>query len=209
MSKPSPSPAYDTPAVRKLITRAKKGDQSAFTKLVRTYEDLVFRYAFKLCRDQEKAEEAFQDTFVNVYKRLDQFNGRSKFSSWLYTIVSNNCLMKLRQSKLAKASISLEQTSGYYDSQHVDENGHIVQTLPAWKDTPLDGVLRGELRKTLDEAISELPPAYRAVFLLRDIEERSAKETATILGISVAAVKSRLHRARGFLRDHMHPYMTK
>lgn len=200
------TPTFDTPEVRKLITRAKKGDQAAFTHLVRVHEDLVYKFAFKLCRDQDKAEEAFQDTFVNVYKRLGQFDGRSKFSSWLYTIVSNNCLMKLRRSKLARASVSIDDHMLSGDGHDPHEDGHAV--LP-WKDTPLDDVLRGEVRSALDEAISKLPPAYRAVFLLRDVEDRSARETAKILGLTVAAVKSRLHRARSFLRDELTPYMSR
>jgi len=197
------SPTYDPPETRALISRAKAGDQAAFTKLVREYEDLVYKYAYKLCRDQDKAEEAFQDTFVNVYRRLKQFDGRARFSSWLYTIVSNNCLMKLRRSKLAQASVSLEGHD--HDDPHGDGGTHV----PAWRDTPLDDVVRGEIRGALDDAISKLPPAYRAVFLLRDVENRSAKETARILGLSVAAVKSRLHRARAFLRDELTPYMAR
>ena len=206
MHTPETAATYDTPEVRKLISRAKKGDQTAFTRLVQTYENLVYKYAFKLCRDQEKAEEAFQDTFVNVYKRLGQFDGRSKFSSWIYTIVSNNCLMKLRRSKLAQASVSIDDHSG---NENDDRHGDDGSTVPVWKDTPLDDVLRGEIRSVLDESISKLPPAYRAVFLLRDVEDRSARDTAKILGLSVAAVKSRLHRARSFLRAELHPYMTR
>ncbi len=197
-------PTYDSPEVRHLIAGAKKGDQAAFTKLVQVHEDLVYKYAYKLCRDKDKAEEAFQDTFVNVYKRLKQFDGRAKFSSWLYTIVSNNCLMKLRRSKLAKASVSIDHDHDDHHEHHADG-----QSIPHWKETPLDDVLRGEIRSALDESISKLPPAYRAVFLLRDVEDRSAKETAKILGLTLAAVKSRLHRARAFLRDELTPYMSR
>ncbi len=203
----SPS-QYDSPEVRKLISRAKKGDEAAFTQLVRTYEDLVYKFAMKLCRDQDKAEEAFQDTFVNVFKRLGQFDGRSKFSSWLYTIVSNNCLMKLRRSKLARSSVSLDSRGSSKPHPHED-HADGEQTVPPWKETPLDDVLRGELRETLDEAITRLPATYRAVFLLRDIEDRSARETAKIQKIAVPAVKSRLHRARAFLRDELSTYMAK
>jgi RNA polymerase sigma-70 factor (ECF subfamily) len=201
--------AYDTLEIRKLIAQAKKGDQTAFTRLVREYEHLVFKYAYKLCRDRDKAEEAFQDTFVNVYRRLKQFDGRSKFSSWLYKIVSNNCLMKLRKSGIRRASVSLDEHPDLSDAAIHDEHGHVKQVIASWKESPLEGMLNGELRTKLDEAIVMLPPPYRAVFLLRDIEERSARETARILNLSVAAVKSRLHRARSFLRERLNPYMAR
>lgn len=208
MKRASKNKDFDPPGVKALIRQARTGDERAFTKLVRSYEDLVFRYAFKLCRDQEKAEEVFQDTFVNVFKRLDQFDERSKFSSWMYTIATNNCLMKHRRSKLSLASISIDAPEGFTDDPPRDQRGHKIQTIASWKDTPLDGVMKDELRQNLDAAIALLPPPYRVVFVLRDIEDRSAEETAKILGLSVPAVKSRLHRARAFLRESLNPYMA-
>jgi RNA polymerase sigma-70 factor (ECF subfamily) len=190
-----------------LIRRAQQGDERAFTKLVRKYEDVVFRFSLKVCRDREKAEEALQDTFVNVFRKLKQFDGKSKFSTWLYTIVANNCLMKRRRSKLDQASVSLEMPEGFREEPLRDPEGRVIQTVPSWKNTPHDGVLNKELRAVLDEAIGKLPPEYRAVFLLRDVEEQSAEETAKILSLSIPAVKSRLHRARAFLREQLHPYM--
>jgi len=191
----------------KLIRLAQKGDERAFTRLVRTYEDVVFRFSLKVCRDAEKAEEAFQDTFVNVFKKLKQFDGKSKFTTWLYKIVANNCLMKRRRSKLDQASVPLETPEGFREEPLRDSYGRVIQTVPAWKSTPLDGVVNTELRGILDKAIEKLPPEYRAVFVLRDVEEQSAEETAKILSLSVPAVKSRLHRARAFLREQLHPYM--
>jgi RNA polymerase sigma-70 factor (ECF subfamily) len=198
---------YDTHEDSDLIAAAQHGDQRAFTKLVKRYEDLVYRYAFKLCREQEAAEEVFQDTFVNVYRKLHQFDRRSKFSTWLYRVVTNNCLMKMRRSKLAKASVSIDAPEGFTNDPPHDEQGHVRQTIPSWRETPLDGVLTRETRLHLDEAIAKLPPDYRSVFVLRDVEERSAEETSKILKISVPAVKSRLHRARAFLREELHTYM--
>ena len=190
-----------------LIGRAKAGDERAFTRLVKRYEDLVYRYAYKLCRDEERAEEVFQDAFVNVFRKLSQFDGKAKFSTWLYRVVTNACLMKLRRTKLARASVSIEAPDGFTDTPAFDAEGKRRQTIPSWKDTPLDGVMRHELRSKLDNAIAKLPPDYRVVFVLRDIEERSADETARILRLSVPAVKSRLHRARAFLRQQLDGYM--
>lgn len=183
------------------------GDESSFTHLVKRYESLVYSFAFKVCRDKEKAGETWQDTFVNVYRKLHQFDSRSKFTTWLYSIVTNNCRMKRRQRKLDQASISINSPEGFHDEPTLDAEGHVHQTIPSWKDTPLDTVMDRELRTVLDTAIQQLPLDYRIVFVLRDVEGLSAQETGRILKLSVPAVKSRLRRARVFLRDRLNPYM--
>ena len=191
----------------RLIEKAKRGDQRAFTALVHDYEDLVYRFAFHVCRDEEKATETLQDTFVNVYRKLNQFDGKSKFSTWVYRIVANNCLMKRRKRKLDAASFSIDKPEGFTDDPLRDEEGNVIQTIPSWKETPLETLMGGELQEMLDKAIQRLPVEYRIVFVLRDIEEKSAVETARILKLSVPAVKSRLRRARMFLREQLHGYM--
>ena len=190
-----------------LIRKAKQGDELAFTRLVHKYEDMVYRFSLTVCRDNAKAEEAYHDTFVNVFKKLKQFDGKSKFSTWLYRIVANNCLMKRRRRKIDIASVPLETPEGFMEDPLRDASGQVIQTVPSWKDTPLDGLINEELKHVLDEAIGKLPPDYRAVFLLRDVEQQSAEETAKILKLSVPAIKSRLHRARAFLREQLHGYM--
>jgi len=190
-----------------LIRAAQKGDERAFSKLVRQYEDMVYRFAFNVCRDEEKAGETLQDTFVNVYKKLNQFDGKSKFTTWLYRIVTNNCLMKRRKRKLDLASFSLDAPEGFRNNPLRDDEGNAIQTVPSWKKTPLDSVMDEELKATLDKAIGRLPMEYRIVFVLRDIEGKSAEEAAKILKLSVPALKSRLRRARMFLREQLHGYM--
>ena len=190
-----------------LIERARKGDERAFSALVNQYEDLVYRFAFHVCRDEDKATETLQDTFINVFRKIGQFDGKSKFSTWLYRIVTNNCLMKRRRRKIDLESLSIDQPEGFRENPLRDEEGNVIQTIPTWKETPLDRVMDGELRETLDRAIQRLPLEYRVVFVLRDIEEKSADETAKILRLSVPAVKSRLRRARMFLREQLHGYM--
>lgn len=190
-----------------MIQRARKGDEVAFRELVRMYQDMVYRFAFHVCRDEEKAEETLQDTFVNVYRKLGQFDGKSKFTTWLYRIVTNNCLMKRRRRKLDLASISLDAPEGFRNDPLKDADGNIVQTVPSWKPTPLDAMMNSELREIMDRAILRLPMDYRIVFVLRDIEEKTAEETAKILNLSVPAVKSRLRWARMFLREQLHGYM--
>lgn len=183
-----------------LISKAKQGGERAFTQLVKRYEQTVWGFAFKLCRDKEKAEESFQDTFINVYRKLDQFDSRSKFSTWLYTIVANNCLMNRRKRKLDGLLESLDDAP--------DVNDEAVQKqLQSWDDSPIETLMNKELRKIMDDAIQELPEEYKVVFVLRDLENRTAEETAKILTLSVPAVKSRLRRSRMFLRHKLHGVM--
>jgi RNA polymerase sigma-70 factor (ECF subfamily) len=184
-----------------LIHEATKGDKAAFSALVQRYEELVYRFSYKVCRDKEKAEEALQDTFVNMYRNLGSFDGRSKLSTWLYRIVTNNCLMKRRRRKLDDLMES-------YDEPDASTDGTAAHHILRWDETPADILLKGELREVLDSAILKLPVDYRVVFVLRDVEGNSNEETAKILGISVEATKSRLRRARAFLRGQLNPYMT-
>ena len=190
---------------RSLISTARGGDQRAFSELVRRYEQTVYRYAYKLCRDREKAEETFQDTFINVYRKLGSFDGRSRFSTWLYAIVTNSCLMRHRRRKLRDIEDSLEAL----ESPETSEDGSFAREIARWEETPADLVLNKELRAQIEKAIGKLPPEYRIVFTLRDMEGSSTEETAHIVGISNEAVKSRLRRARAFLRDQLTPYMAR
>jgi RNA polymerase sigma-70 factor (ECF subfamily) len=191
-----------------LIAKAKGGDERAFTALVDRYEDLVYSFSLKVCRDQEKAEETLQDTFVNVFRKLRQFDGRSKFTTWLYRIVTNNCLMKQRRRKAEEATISIDEPPGFHEGKDSAIGGALAQTIPSWVGSPLDRMMTRELRGLLDEAIEKLPMDYRVVFVLRDIDGHSAEETARILKLSIPAVKSRLRRARVFLREQLNEYMT-
>jgi len=186
-----------------LIESAKAGDSPAFSELVKRYQQTVYGFSYKVCRDKEKAEEALQDTFVNVYRKLGQFDGRSKFSTWLYSIVTNNCLMKHRKRKIDEEMVYLDAPPVNGGESHDD------LTLPSWNDTPSEELMNNELRSHLDDAIQKLPLDYRIVFILRDVESQTAEETAKILKLSVPAVKSRLRRARVFLRNELNDYMRQ
>jgi len=187
-----------------LIAAARTGDRRAFAVLVKRYEETVYRFAFKLCRDRDKAEEVFQDTFVNVFRKLSSFDGKSKFSTWLYSIVTNNCLMKRRKRRMQELEDPLENL----DHPPMGADGHFARQVDSWPMTPSEIVLGKELNDVLSRAIQKLPDDYRVVFVLRDVEEKSTEETAQILNISVEATKSRLRRARAFLRNELTPYMT-
>ncbi len=190
------------PDETQLIRRAQHGDERAFTELVTRYEAQVYNFAFKVCRDREKAAETLQDTFITVYRKLHQFDGRSAFATWLYRIVVNNCKMKHRRRKLDTLMDSLDDPPPH---AHDDERERDVPV--ELDDTPAEQLLTKELQGVLNEAIQKLPLDYRTVFVLRDVEGLSTRETATIVKITEEAVKSRLRRARAFLRREVAPYM--
>ncbi len=184
---------------KRLIKQSLAGDEKAFSELVRHYEDLVFNFAFKVCRDRAAAVETTQDTFVNVFLKLKQYKAESRFSTWLYSIVTNNCLMKRRKTKLQEASLSLEEVeSGSDDRGPV---GLLEST-----DDPSERTQSVELKEALDKAILKLPVEYRVVFVMRDLEGLTAEEVAQILALSVPAVKSRLRRARVFLKKELQAF---
>jgi len=184
----------------KLIDAARAGDKQAFGRLVQRYEKTVYSFAFKICRDKGKAEEAMQETFINAYRGLKSFSGKSKFSTWLYRIITNNCLMMHRK-KSHEPVVSLEDTDLFGESGELQ--------VPHWGETPHDAVLNNELKDILDKAIQKLPLEYRIVFVMRDVEGLSTEEVGKSLKLSVPAIKSRLHRARLFLRNELNPYFTK
>ena len=185
-----------------LIRRARAGDERAFNDLVIRYESQVYNFAFKVCRDREKAAEALQDTFITVYRKLDQFDGRSAFATWLYRIVANHCKMKHRRRKIDTLLESLDEPPPH---SHGDDRERDIPIDVA--DTPAEQMLTRELQGVLDQAIQKLPLDYRTVFVLRDVEGMSTKETASIVKITEEAVKSRLRRARAFLRHELAPYL--
>ncbi|HLF14710.1 MAG TPA: sigma-70 family RNA polymerase sigma factor [Bacteroidota bacterium] len=203
------TPAGTDEATAELIDRARSGDSESFNRLFRKYEDTIFSFAFKVCRDRNDAGETLQDTYVNVFRNLKQFDGRSKFSTWLYSIVVNNCLMKRRRGKLEKNAVSIEEIIARERGSDRGHDGNMPsEPLPRWRNTPLEQAMDSELKTRLDKAIMKLPLDYRLVFILRDLEGKSAEETSRITKLTVPAVKSRLRRARVFLREELNEYMT-
>lgn len=180
-----------------LIEKAQEGNKQALAELVKKYEQTVFNFAFKICRNKERAEHTMQETFLSMVKNITQFSGKSKLSTWLYTVVSNHCLM------LARSNKKYGYTSLDDDEALIDE-----KSVADWDVTPEKVTENNELKVMLDEAIQKLPPDYRVVFLLRDVEGLSTEETGKVTNLSVPAVKSRLHRARAFLRNELNASLT-
>ena len=183
---------------QKLIKSAQKGDRKALTELVGKYEQTVYNFSYKICRNRERAEHTMQETFLSMVKNIKQFSGDSKLSTWLYRVVANHCLM------LARSENKFGFTSLDDDDSLIDE-----KNIADWKVTPDKVTENNELKDMLDEAIQKLAPEYRGVFMLRDVEGLSTEETAKMVELSIPAVKSRLHRARAFLRNELNERLKK
>ena len=178
-----------------LIANARKGDAAAFSVLLRRYEGKIFRLAMNITQNREDAEDVLQEAFLKAYEHLDQFQGNSKFYTWMVRIAVNQALMKLRK-RNSDRSVSL-------DEQIDTGEDTVVREIAAWDPDPGAALLADELHEILTEAIDGLAPIYRTVFTLRDVDGLSTEETAEALDLSVPAVKSRLLRARLQLRDKL------
>ncbi len=171
-----------------------QGSSAHFEQLVVRYETKVFSLAMRLTRNQEDAEEVLQDVFVTVYRKLEGFEGKSRFSSWLYRVTANAAFMKLRKRKTERAVAVEDISAAVVQSQRAEFE------RPEEADHRLNSM---ELRTALSAAIEKLPDDYKAVFLLRDVDGLSNKEVGDILGLTIPAVKSRLHRSRLMLRRRL------
>jgi len=180
-----------------LVTAAKSGDAAAFEELVNRYERKIFRLTMNITRNHEDAEDAMQDAFMKAYAHLANFQGDSRFYTWLVRIAANEALMRLRKRRPNQFSLD-EPVEGDEDL--------MPRELQDWGPSPEQRYAQAEMRDILDQAIDQLEPEYRVPFVLRDMEELSTEETAAAMGISVAAVKSRLLRARLKLRQKLHRY---
>lgn len=184
-----------------LVAQARQSDAMAFSELVRRYENKIFRLALHITQNREDAEDVLQEAFLKAYEHLDQFQGNSKFYTWIVRIAVNQALMKLRRRKTDK-SVSLDETIDTGEDT-------MVREIAAWDENPEQRYSRDELGGILDTAVEALEPPYRSVFVLRDIDELSTEETAEALGLSVPAVKSRLLRARLQLREKLTRYFKR
>jgi RNA polymerase sigma-70 factor (ECF subfamily) len=186
------STAFDETA---LVAAAKAGDSAAFSELVQHYDRRVFRMAKQITQNDDDAEDVLQETFLKAYTHLDDFQGTSKFYTWVVRIAVNEALMKLRKRRS-------DRTVPLDDPIDTGED-EVVREIAVWDQNPEDTYSREELGAILDDAVQSLKPAYRTVFILRDIEEMSIEETAEALNLSISAVKSRLLRARLQLREKL------
>jgi len=186
---------------RTLLDKAVAGDAGALEALMTRHAGRVYRLAYGITRNPADAEEVVQDVFLTVVRKGGSFEGQAALATWMYRVTMNAALNR-RRGKRRELEVSLEEHLPTYT-----ENGHRAgdrsDLLVDWSSTPEERVLSGESRRVLENAIDSLPDHYRAVLVLRDVEELSNEEVASIVGDSLASVKSRLHRARMALREQL------
>jgi RNA polymerase sigma-70 factor (ECF subfamily) len=184
-----------------LVERVRARDVSAYDTLVRKYERQLFRIAQHITQNREDAEDVMQDAFLKAYEKLDQFQGNSKFYTWLVRIAVNESLMRLRKRRTGKM-VSIDE-----DIQ--TDEGSVPRDFADWAPNPEQNYNQSELAEILKKTIQGLPQGFRTVFVLRDVDQLSTEETAEALGLSVPAVKSRLLRARLQLRERLSRYFKR
>jgi RNA polymerase sigma-70 factor, ECF subfamily len=189
-----------------LIARLRRRDTEALEILMERHAARVYRVAFGITRNDADAEEVVQDVFLSLFEKIAAFEERAALGTWLYRVATNTALLR-RRGKRLELEVSLEdQLPTFREDGH--RAGERSFLLADWSASAEDGLLSDETRALVRRAIDMLPPHYRAVVMLRDVEELSNEETAEILGEPVSSVKSRLHRARMALREQLTHVMS-
>jgi len=178
-----------------LVAEAKAGSYEAFEELVNRYENKIYRLGLNVTGNPEDAEDVLQEAFLKAFQHLGEFRADSRFYTWLVRIAVNEGLMKLRKRR-SDRSVPMEDEVG--------EDGELIpRELADWKPNPEQIFAQAEIESILRDAAQKLPPTYRTVFLLRDVEDLSTAETASVLNLSEGTVKARLFRARLMLREEL------
>ena len=184
-------------ADRELLEQARAGDDQALERLIERHQAQVYRFGMKMCRDPEDAKDVLQDTMLAMARGVRDFRGASSIATWLYTIARSHCIKKRRRSKFAPEQERSLDTDAAPEAQRLAD--------PA--QSPDEELAGRQVERALEHAIAALEPMYREVLLLRDVEGLTAPEVAEVLGVSVQAVKSRLHRARLAVRASVAPVL--
>ena len=180
-----------------MIAEVLAGNTESFHELIRPHERSVYLMALSLLHNEAEAEDAAQEAFIKAYRNLHRFRSESRFSTWIIAIVLNEARARLRRKQPAMTD-SIDDTA---------EGSVTPAQLTDWREIPSESLERQEIRTLIRRALAALPLAYREVFVLRELEERNVKETAETLGITVASVKMRLHRARMMLQKQLAPQL--
>jgi RNA polymerase sigma-70 factor (ECF subfamily) len=187
------------PSDEVLVERARGKDEAAFEELVNRYEEKLYRLAMRFVRNETDAQEILQEAFLSAWRNLPAFEGRAQFGSWMYRVTVNAALMLLR-SRNRHPEVAVDDVEPKALNDAVADSGERIRGSADWSQRADEQLQSAELRRHIQGSVDALPDGLRTVFLLRDVEELSTEETAEILGLSVPAVKTRLHRARLALR---------
>ena len=185
-----------------LVEALRREDPDAADRLVEAYGDKVYRLAMRITGSREDAEEAAQDALWSVARKIDMFKGESAFGSWIYRIAANAAYQKLRSRKAKSHEIALDDVL-----PALTADGRHFEPMDDWSRRVDEHAMQGELRRVLEEAIDSLPADYRTALVMHDVEGMSNPDIAETLGISLPAVKSRIHRSRLFVRQKLAAYM--
>jgi RNA polymerase sigma-70 factor (ECF subfamily) len=188
------------PAERALIERLRAGDKAACAECVELHADGIYRLALRMMRNETDAEDVVQETLLSAFRAIRSFDGRSSLKTWLYRIAYNAALMRLR--RYAPQTVPVDDSPD-------DEGDAPPRELHDWCCLPEQEFETAAARAELERAVEALSPRLREVFVLRELEELSTEETAATLGVSEAVVKTRLHRARLWLRDRLSAYFSE
>lgn len=180
-----------------LIQRVQRGDREFFYELIRPYERRLYAAAFAILRNEADAEDAAQEAVLKAFKYIRQFRSEAKFSTWLFQIAINEARMRRRRQQAHAMEPIVEQQN--------DDGDYTPRDFADWREIPSETLERREVREALMTALASLSEKYREVFVLRDMQHLSIEETAKVLDISTASVKTRLLRARLMLRDLLSP----
>jgi RNA polymerase sigma-70 factor (ECF subfamily) len=191
-----------------LVARARVKDEAAFEELVSRYEDKLYRLAMRFVRNETDAQEILQEAFLSAWRNLPTFEGRAQFGSWMYRVTVNEALMLLR-SRNRHPEVTVDDVEPTALNDAVAESGQTLRGGADWSQRADEQLQSQEMRKHIQDSVDALPEGLRTVFLLRDVEELSTEDTAEMLGLSVPAVKTRLHRARLALRVAIGRYFEK
>jgi RNA polymerase sigma-70 factor (ECF subfamily) len=184
-----------------MIAAILAGDSEQYHELIRPYERSVYKMALSLMKNESDAEDVAQEAFLKAFRKLADFRGQAKFSTWLISITLNEARGRLRRQTIVRME-SLDESP--------DDGGHIAPALLRdWREVPSEALERQEIRQMLQDAIANLSPLYREVLVLRDVEELSIEEAATALAITPGTVKVRLHRARMMMQKELAPKLKK
>lgn len=199
------------PEDRVLVERARQGDVAAFTTLVSRHERQIYRLALRMLGNEQDAEEVLQEAFLSAFQKLGEFRGDAAFNSWIYRIAANSALMRLRRRRRTPETLATgEQTADELGGPEFGADGAYVSPPRSdWSLRADDALHNRELGAALEKAVANLSDDYRVVFLLKDVDGLSNEEIATSLGLSVPAVKSRLHRARLALREQLGEFFSQ
>ncbi|PID78233.1 MAG: hypothetical protein CSA18_02535 [Deltaproteobacteria bacterium] len=184
-----------------LIIRIQNGETDLYEELLMRYEVKIYNFGLRMCKDQSDAEDLVQETFINIFRYLKDFRMESKFKNWTYKIASSVCMKIKNKKKSSQKDISFEDLVP-------DTEKEISGKIPPWVNQPVEALMNKEISREIKKEIDKLPPKYRIILVLRDMEGFSTQEVSEIINISESNVKVRLHRARSSVRQGLKRYFS-